>query len=317
MLFWTELARDVADAAGGVADDNAAGAAAAPTTKDQPPQDSGQPKGSIYDDLGVDEPNTEGTTTWPEDWRKQMAGEDSKALKALERYTSPDAVAKALISAQQRIRSGEYKRQISADASPEEVKAWREEQGLPADAKDYDLPVLLDGNYDELDDFGKQSIDAFRNVFFEAGVSPDVAHKVVETANKVVEQQLQQQAESDAQRHEEAEDSLRSEWGGDFRRNISLNAQFLQDKFGDNWQSLVMARTPDGIRLADMPEFNKLVNQMARSEGGTVLESGEVVAGSNAAARIAEIEKIMSTDYGRYKREGLDGEYAKLLEARR
>ena len=314
MLFWTEIAREVADAAGGAVEDNAAGAVDAGAVANA--ADAGA-KGSIYDDLGVDEPGKEGSTTWPEDWRKQMAGEDAKALKTLERYTSPDAVAKALLSAQQRIRSGEYKRQISADASPEELKAWREEQGLPSDAKEYEIPMLLDGSYDDLDDFGKESVDAFREVFYESNLPPSVAAKIMETGNKIAEQQLERQAQADAQRHEQAEDLLRSEWGGDFRRNIALNAQFLQDKFGDDWSSLIMARTPDGTRLADMPEFNKFVNQMARSEGGTVLESGEVVAGANSAARIAEIEKIMSSDYGRYKREGLDSEYAKLLEARR
>ena len=306
MIFMRELLRDAADAGGGV-------------SEEMPAADDGkiETTGSIYDDLGVEEPGTKGSTSWPDDWRNQMAGGDSKAMKTLERYTSPDAVAKALLSAQQRIRSGEYKRQISPDASADEVKAWREEQGLPTEAAGYEIPILLDGSYDDLDDFGKASVDAFRDVFFESNLPPSVAAKIMETGNRVAEQQMQRQAEMDAHRQEEAENTLRSDWGADFRKNIALNAQFLEDRLGDSWVDVVTARTPSGVRLADMPEFNRLVNQMARSDGGTVLETGVVMPGQNVQSRIGEIEQIMTKDFARYKREGLDREYSQLLEARR
>jgi len=246
-----------------------------------------------------------------------MANGDDKAARLLERYTSPDAVGKALMSAQQRIRSGEVKLRPGAEATDEQRAEWRLEHGIPETAGDYDVPLLLDGKYEDLDEFGKASIDAFRGTFHELDMPPEHAEKIMSVANDVALNQMERQAETDALRQEETEDALRTDWGADYRKNIALNARFMHDRLGDGWQSFVTARTPKGLRLADDPKFNKFINQMARSEGGSVLQTGETAAGHNVQARIEEIRKIMSTDYSKYKREGLDVEYGKLLEGKR
>ena len=286
-------------------------------------------EGSLYDEAGTvapdaalsdadrSAPDKTGDGHWPDDWRAQMANGDAKAARLLERYTSPDAVGKALMSAQHRIRSGELKLRPGPEATEEQLADWRLQHGIPETAKDYDVPILLDGKYEDLDEFGKASIDAFRGTFHELDMPPEHAEKIMSVANDVAVQQMERQAETDAIRQEDTEDSLRMDWGADYKKNIALNAQFMQDKLGDSWQSFVTARTPEGLRLADDPKFNKFINQMARSEGGTVLQTGETVAGHNVQARIEEIRKVMSTDYSKYKREGLDVEYSKLLEGRR
>ncbi len=281
---------------------------------------------SLYDEAVTGLPETDPSVAkqagakqpaWPDDWRAQMADGDAKAARLLERYTSPDAVGKALLSAQQRIRSGDVKLRPGPDASEEQLAEWRQERGIPAAPEDYQVPILLDGKYEDLDEFGKTSIDAFRATFHELDMPPDHAEKIMSVANDVALRQMERQAETDAMRQEEAEDSLRTDWGADYRKNIALNAQFMQDRLGDDWQSFVTARTPEGLRLADDPKFNKFINQLARAEGGTVLQAGETSAGHNVQARIDQIRKIMSTDYSKYKREGLDVEYGKLLDARR
>ncbi len=281
---------------------------------------------SLYDEVATGSPGTpasgakETSTSkpaWPDDWRTQMANGDARAARLLERYTSPDAVGKALLSAQKRIRSGEMKLKPGPDATPDQLAQWRIEHGIPETAKDYDVPILLDGKYEDLDEFGKASIDAFRGTFHELDMLPDHAEKIMSVANNVALKQMERQAETDAMRQEETEDALRVDWGADYKKNIALNAQFMQDRLGDGWQSFVTARTPEGLRLADDPKFNRFINQMARSEGGTVLQAGETAAGHNVQARIEEIRKVMSTDYSKYKREGLDVEYSNLLENRR
>lgn len=324
--YWPKIHRAPADTGAGAADP-----AAADTTGDarqeMGPQDRTQSwsdngkDGSLYDEARSDESGAEvpgaDRSAWPDDWRVQMANGDARAARLLERYTSPDAVGKALMSAQQRIRSGEVKLRPGPEATDEQRAEWRMEHGIPETAQDYDVPILLDGKYEDLDEFGKASIDAFRGTFHELDMPPEHAEKIMSVANDVALQQMERQAETDAMRQEETEDALRMDWGADYRKNIQLNARFMQDRLGDNWQSFVTARTPEGLRLADDPKFNKFINQMARSEGGTVLQTGETAAGHNVQARIEEIRKIMSTDYSKYKREGLDVEYSKLLEVRR
>lgn len=321
---WSEMHRAPADANAVDADTTGnAGQEANLQDRTQSWSDNGK-DGSLYDEANTGasgaeelEADKSAERLWPDDWRAQMANGDDKAARLLERYTSPDAVGKALMSAQQRIRSGEVKLRPGLEATDEQRAEWRLEHGIPEAAKDYDVPILLDGKYEDLDEFGKASIDAFRGTFHELDMPPEHAEKIMSVANDVALQQMERQAETDAVRQEDTEDSLRMDWGADYKKNIALNAQFMQDKLGDSWQSFVTARTPEGLRLADDPKFNKFINQMARSEGGTVLQTGETAAGHNVQARIDEIRKIMSTDYSKYKREGLDVEYSKLLEGKR
>jgi hypothetical protein len=346
--FETETVPATADMPSGSATESPAGHEASQQDRTRSWSDNGK-QGSLYDEAGsgtsdaapsvsgasasvqsaTDQSATDqsapdesasgqpGEHRWPDDWRTQMANGDPKAARLLERYTSPDAVGKALLSAQQRIRSGEVQLRPGPEATDEQRAEWRLQHGIPETATDYDVPILLDGRYEDLDEFGKASIDEFRSTFHELDMPPEHAQKIMSVANDVAFKQMERQAETDALRQEDTEDTLRMDWGADYRKNIALNARFMQDKLGDSWQSLVTARTPEGLRLADDPKFNRFINQMARSEGGSVLQTGETAAGHNVQARIEEIRKIMSTDYSKYKRDGLDVEYSKLLEQRR
>jgi len=324
--YWTEIHHAPADT-GAAASDTTAAVATGDAGQEVSAQDRTQSwsdngkEGSLYDEARSDvsgaEEQVADKSAWPDDWRAQMANGDARAARLLERYTSPDAVGKALMSAQQRIRSGDVKLRPGPEATEEQRAEWRLEHGIPQTASDYDVPILLDGRYEDLDEFGKASIDAFRGTFHELDMPLEHADKIMSVANDVALQQMERQAETDAMRQEDTEDTLRMDWGADYKKNIQLNAQFMQDRLGDSWQSFVTARTPEGLRLADDPKFNKFINQMARTEGGTVLQTGETSAGHNVQARIEEIRKIMSTDYSKYKRESLDVEYGKLLESRR
>ncbi len=69
--------------------------------------------------------------TWPEDWRKQMAGGDEAYLKQLERFDSPAAVGKSLREAQLKISQGGAKPALPKDATPEQLAAFRKEAGSP------------------------------------------------------------------------------------------------------------------------------------------------------------------------------------------
>ena len=331
---WSEFLRSPADAPAADAADAIDAIDAINATGDATGEATQQ--GSLYDGAGPEAPDggapgaqvpetgrqaaekpDAGKPGWPDDWRAQMANGDARAARLLERYTSPDAIGKALMAAQLRIRSGEVKLRPGPEATDEQRAQWRLEHGIPETPGGYDVPILLDGRYDELDDFGKASIDAFRGTFHELDMPPEHASRIMTVANEVAMKQMERQAEADAARQEETEDALRADWGADYRKNITLNARFMQDRLGDGWLSFVTARTPEGMRLADDPKFNRFINQMARAEGGTVLEAGEAVAGLNVQARIDEIRKIMSTDYPKYKRDGLDAEYARLLQGQR
>ncbi len=274
-------------------------------------------KGSIYADLGEPEPGEKDSTSWPSTWREDMAKgiEDPKAADVLKRYQSPADLAKALIAAQQRIRSGEYKRAAPVDPdNPEAMKTWREEQGIPVEPKEYELPALAGVEFDKLPEDVRENIGAIRSTFHEANLTKEQGTKVAGAITALAEKQMEAKANLQAEMMDKCEDDLRQEWGRDYKTNLTMNIKFVEDTFGaDMVDALLFAETPDGRRLADIPGFNKAINAMARAGGSDVLYDGESGGAKSISSRIAEIEKVMKTDFGKYQRE-LEPEYRGLLE---
>jgi hypothetical protein len=66
---------------------------------------------------------------WPDDWRDRFAGEDKTFRRQLERYASPTDLARKARSLERKLSSGEYRRDLPANASDEDKAAWRAERG--------------------------------------------------------------------------------------------------------------------------------------------------------------------------------------------
>jgi len=261
----------------------------------------------------VDEPGTEGSTSWPTDWRTQMAEgiEDPKQAKLLERFQKPAEIAKAWLAAQQKIRSGEYKRAAPTSDNPEEVKAWREEQGIPDSPDGYEIPGV---DLATLDPGTKETIDHLRSRLHAENFDKGKAAVVAGLIQEVAAREMERTAQADATNRDAIEDTLRAEWGADYRRNLNMNGALLTQHFGEGMDSLLNARTPEGVRLADMPEFNRFLNAMARTGGGDILFDGDVKGGASIDGRLEQIRQIMSANINEYYAKGLDKEYAQLLE---
>lgn len=289
----------------------------ADTANQQQKPAAGKPAGdSIYAAAGLDEPGTEGSTVWPTDWREQFvsAAGDPAAAKVMERYQSPAEVARALIAAQQKIRTGEYKRAAPKGESPEEMKAWREEQGIPDSPDGYDLPVPAGTDLATLDEGTKASLGVLKTALHSANLNKEQGSAIAQALLKVAETQAETTAQADAQHRDAIEDTLRAEWGADYRRNLNMNGAFLTKHFGDGMDDLLNARTPDGMRLADSPQFNKFLNTLARESGGDVMFDGDVKGGASLDSRLEQIRTVMRDNFDKYLADGLDKEYAQLLE---
>lgn len=279
-----------------------------------PPAGDPKPKaGSIYEAAGVDEPGKEGSASWPTDWREQSVAAigDPKASKMLERFQNVPEMAKALYAAQQKIRSGEYKRAAPTGDNPEEIKAWREEQGIPDSPDGYEIPGV---DLATLDPGTKQTIDHLRSRLHAESFDKGKATVVATLLQEVAQMEMERTAQADATNRDAIEDTLRAEWGADYRRNLNMNGALLTQHFGDGMDSLLNARTPEGRRLADMPEFNRFLNAMARTSGGDILFDGDVKGGASIDGRLEQIRQVMNSNINEYYAKGLDKEYAQLLE---
>lgn len=280
-------------------------------------------KGSIYEDIGEAEPGTPKSGIWADDWREQLAtGDDGKidekALAELKRYSTPKDWHKAGVAARQRIRSGEYRRNAPEGADEAAMKAWREEQGIPATPDAYSFeyegkPLDLAS----LDETAKAGVQKLQTTFHKLNLNQQQAAELSNVLVSFGQEQAEQTAMMDADHFDASDDHLRATWGGDYKVNLKANWHYMEQTFGkDVVNSLLEARLPNGMKLANAPWFNEGLNRAARSMGGDRMVEGSSEA-KGVDSRIAEIEAIMKENMGKYlSTPGMADEYGQLLAKR-
>jgi hypothetical protein len=224
-----------------------------------------------------------------------MAKGDEKLAKRLDRYASPEAVVDALVAAQTKISSGIVKTPPPKDATPEQMAAWREENGIPASPDKYDLTLpqgLVIGEAD------KPLVEGFTKAAHDANMSPDAVKAALTWYYQEQDKLREQQTLKDAGWRKEAEDVLREEWGGEYRVNQRVLKEYLDSGPKGMTDKLVGARGPDGrLILADPDVVRWLVNE-ARDKNpiASVMPGG---GGNSLDAATTELAKLrgMMSDY--------------------
>ena len=237
---------------------------------------------------------------WPGDWRNKFSP-DGKHAKTLDRFASPNAVFESYMSLKQKVDSGELKSNtpFPKEGAPEDQLAWRKAHGIPESAADYEAHFsdgLVFGDED------KPVVDEFLQLAHKNNSSPEMVKDTLDWYYGFQEKRMDQQQEADAQYRTAAEDTLRAEWGGEYRTNINVIKGFV-DTMPESVRDLFLeARLGDGNALVNNPDMArwlvhnaKIVNPVA-----TVVPN----AGANVATaiedEIAAIEKVMVTNRKAY-----------------
>lgn len=257
--------------------------------------------------------------TLPDDATPEQKEEHDKLTKLVKRFnTLPDAV-KALREAQRKISSGELKAPLAKNATPEQVAEWRKENGIPEKPEDYkiELPKGV-----VLGDADKPIVDGFVKAMHEKNTPPDVVNAAVAWYVQSQEERLQAMAESDKQYRAAMEDTLREEWGTDFRANKDGVEAMVGQWPEDVRKALLTARTGEGF-LIEHPGVMRALADQARQlgfVGATVVPKGGDL-GASVDQEIAAIEKSMFNEDGTknsayWKSDKAQARYAQLLETR-
>jgi hypothetical protein len=250
-------------------------------------------------------------------WRDDFAGEDDKFKSQLERYNSPADLGKAFREQRSTISSGAFKQAPGADATPEDIAAYRQANGIPAEPTGY-LENLPEGLVLGEDD--KAIFSDFAAAMHEKNVSPDVMHKAIEWYNGFAEREQDALAELDHNHHQETEDQLRKEWGSDYRANINLVGSLIETTFGEEVAaSILNARDMEGRAIMNIPgvleglaALSRKVNPVAQLTPHTGRSAVETL-----DEEIAGIEKLMRTNRKEYNAdEKLQARYRELLQIR-
>ncbi len=259
---------------------------------------------------------TEAAKSWPDDWRKQMVGEDDKELKQAERYASPKDIWKKARELERRLSSGELLKPLPDNASPEQIAESRAARGIPDQPAAY-LEKLPNGLVIGEDD--KPIFESLVKKLHEGNADPKTVHGIVEWYNNFREESLAEQAEADKSHRTETEDALRTEWGADYRANVNHVKAFLETAPEGIADRIANARDGEERALLNDPKVVQWLAQIAREINpihtivpGTSGNDAQTVDGE-----IEKIEKLMRTNRVEYNRDNkMQERYRNLIDAR-
>jgi hypothetical protein len=279
-----------------------------PAPAPAPAPEAEAPK-ALMDDAGDDTPKA--PAEFPDDWREKLAGEDEKALNLLKRLGSPADMAKKLIEQERVIRSGKHKEGLKEGASEDEIKAYREANGIPETPEGY---------FDKLDGvvIGDDYKEGFTEFFKEAhanNVDPKAAALAAKHFLKIESEKTANIAEQDRQAHAEGRQLLNEKYGADLTANMADLKAWLNSEDGI-YEAITAARGPDGKLLGTNPQVvDFLVRQMREINPlSTVVGSGAAGA-QGLKDEIAKFEKMMREEPKEYWKQENQDRYRKLLEA--
>ena len=228
---------------------------------------------------------------WREDWREKMAGGDAKELARLQRFKSPIDVYKSARELERKMSSGEVKAKLAADATPEQIAAWRKDNGIPEKPDGY-LEKLPKGLV--IGDADKPLIEGFLASVHGKNAPPEVVAEAIDWYYKAQEDAIAARVTADQTFAQASTDALRAEWGGEFRANINSITAFLDAApvadDGTPLKGLLMdARLGDGTRLGDNPAALKWLAGLAAEAN----PAGFVAPGASQIEGVqTELEKI-------------------------
>jgi len=265
------------------------------------------------DDKAGDKSKDGDKASWPDDWRDRLAGGDKDFRKLLDRYTSVEEYGKAGREAQKKLSSGKTmadEPMPDPEKEPDKAKEWRKARGIPDDPTGYAIPDTVKNLVTDAD---KPRLAGFTEAMHKANIPASAAGAAVEWYFQEQEAANAAVALADKADASEVEESLREEWGPDFKPNSQIAKRFAEEVTpGLNWFA---ARLPDGRTLGNVPDFVKALAEMGRERFGDVSLAGA----DNTAktmARKTELENLMRDDPDRYHADPKNSaEYQQIVDA--
>jgi hypothetical protein len=289
--------------------------APAPAAAVSPPVNAAAPAVSPPANAPAAEPAPEPPGFWAEGWRERLAGDDTKALKQLGRYASPEDIWKKARALESRLSSGELRPVLGKDASEAEVKEYRQALGIPAAPDKYDLKDV------KIDESDKPFI---AEVMKDAHATNQTAEQVAATVNawnRIKTAAIEKQADTDKVARAKMEDTLREEWGTDYRGHMNRIENLLNTSGSQEMKDLFLGgRLADaaGTPIGSSPEAMKLLLRLALIDNpaNIVVPAGHANPIKTIEDELASINKVMVEDRKRYnKDEAMQARWRELTEA--
>lgn len=264
-------------------------------------------------------PETPVAPDWREDWREKMAGGDEKELKRLARFKSPIDVYKSARELEKKMSSGDVKAKLAADATEEQIAAWRKDNGIP-DKPDGYLEKLPAGLVIGEDD--KPMLSSYLEAVHGRNASPEIVADTLDWYYKAQTAALEEQGLADTAYKQASDDALRAEWGAEYRANVNSINSFLEAAPVDGDVALkdllLGARLADGTKLGNNPAALKWLAGLAHdaNPAGFIAPASAASQVDGVNEEIAKIEGVMRTNRRAYdKDEAMQARLRTLYDA--
>lgn len=231
---------------------------------------------------------------WPAQ-RAKWAGEDQQKLDRLARYPSREAALDALIAAQDKIRSGEHRKPLSDDPTPEELHEYRQNHGIPISADKYDLADIgIQATPDESAD-----LQQFLEIAHNANMTPGMLKATVAWVNDRAKAEERAKQDAIGAAKAQAEDVLRERWGSDYRVNQNVIANLLSSAPEGVADKILGAMDSDGIPLAYKPEVQEWLAGLAREINpvSTIIPANGAATVSDELANLTKLAGDLNSEY--------------------
>ncbi len=249
--------------------------------------------------------------TWPDNWRDLAARGDGKVSEQLARFASPEAVVDSYMQARKRISEGSLVPRLSKDATPEELKEWRTANGIPEAPEKYDLSAV--GMKADA-----EAIKPFLELAHKTNQTPEQVQATLKFVAEMAQNSQAAQAESDGRAKVTYEDTMRAEWGPEFRANTNAVHGLLDGMVKQEFkEQFLNARLPDGKRVGDSPDAMRMLMSLAlvRNPAARVIPGNDNPL-KGIEDRLSEIHKYMRTNRADYFKDSkMQAEYRELLQA--
>lgn len=261
---------------------------------------------------------TDTTTTAVDDWRSRMAGEDAKALTWLGRYPTEADFVKDAKKRFDTVRDGKLLKPLGDDPSEAEVKAYRDAMGVPEKAEGY-LDKLSGGLVVGADD--RPIVDKFLEKMHAANAPASVTDAALQAYYGIVAEQDAAIAETTAAAKVSCEETLREEYGADYRRNTTAAEAYLGTMPAEFQAAINEGFNGKGVPLKSDPVVMKQLVTLALEANplATVVPGAGTNQASAVAEEIGSLKKLMGDPNSEYWKgpnaAKMQGRYRELVDA--
>ena len=243
--------------------------------------------------------------------RAAYANGDEKILKRLSRYSSEKDVVDALIAAQNKISSGGLKAPLPENPTPEEVAAWRAENGIPLTSKDYGIKVP--------DGVDPAQAEEFLATAHELNMTPAQADKLIAWKAAADQKIMDQRMEQDKATQQQSTEELRQDWGSEYKLNINLITGLLDGAPAGVKEQIMGGRLANGTLIGNDPSALRWLASLAREVNptATVVPGSGVNAAQAIQSEIDTMKGMMGDPNSAYnkgpKAESMQARYRELV----